>query len=303
MPGIDCYKESERQTLGLDRKRQRQEVESARVPVWWCCKHPRALCSAMGKKIKDSTVLHQRTLAPASRSCSREELALCAVDNDINSSETTESTLIDTAFEESHSKSTKSNRQRSSPPVPEIVILRPPSQASSPEGSWKYQSRIEAHAGSKNKRVRGDKDSFFRSSKSKTGTEYDWLMFDQSERLVVEYRTRLQRTPSQKDKLNTKLYKSTQTNLASKKQNIQLIHRLALLYSQTGDENSDASLMDEERNDCGSRGHMCWNSVRSLGVVCLNGYMMRFLGALVTRDQACLVALIIFSWWLIKSLK
>ena len=257
----------------------------------------------MGRNIEDNTVLHQRTLEPMGSSCLGEELALCTVDNEINSSETTESTLTDTIVEEIPSKGTKLKRQRSSLPVPEIVILHPPWHASAAEGSWRYQSSVEAHASRKNEKVRGDHDYLLHSRNNSMGTKYDWNMLDQSERLVVEYRTRLQRMLRQKDKLNTKLYKSTQSNLALKKQNIQLIHKLALLYSQEGGENSDAILMDDERDDRGIQGDVCWNSLRSLGGVCLIGYMMRALGVMVTRDQACLLALIAMSWWLIESLK
>jgi hypothetical protein len=138
------------------------------------------------------------------------------------------------------------------------------------------------------------------------------LMMQQSERLALEYRERLNQAQHQMDSLYVKLHKSKQLQQAMKSRNMQLIHKLALLsrhqdnLEEEDEDNKEYRLLTVvKKND---------DSISSSIVVAradAKSYMAMFLKCcmvlclilVLSGEQAFCLAVVVFCWWFLETVQ
>jgi hypothetical protein len=147
-----------------------------------------------------------------------------------------------------------------------------------------------------------------------------FLMMQQSERLALEYRERLNQAQHQMDSLYVKLHKSKQMQQAMKSRNMQLIHKLALLSRHQENLENVVEDEDEEKEEedvqkectrltLGRKDDGTNNSVAHLDdaktyiAMFLKCCMVLCLILVLSGEQAFCLAVVVFCWWLLETVQ
>jgi hypothetical protein len=289
----------------LERKRQRMNHGSARVPSW--------LLSTRSPKTK--SILQGKSSSFSTEQCDSFE----------TSSQKTLPTVMDSLMGNSSSSTLSTSQEEPSEndtvkEIPDAVFLPLPSAGVSKMYRHKMMMMETTGAGAE-----GDRFGLPTSSSMVPQNDADMndevddddrvMMMQQSERLALEYRERLNQAQHQMDSLYVKLHKSKQLQQAMKSRNMQLIHKLALL-SRHQDKLEEDVEEDEDNKECRllTEVEKSDDSISSSIVVAradAKSYLAMFLKCcmvlclilVLSGEQVFYLAVVVFCWWLLETVQ